>query len=357
MAAAPYCEQFGFDAQQRRRWLELLEFGDSDGERMKALHRQVIDPNIESTVDRFYQYLKTQPEYERILDQGYEMDRLKEALRSYLSSLGIGYDSVEYFEDRLRIGAVHARIGLSLSLYVCAYQILTRLVLDVFGGEKAGLAVGAFTETLLRVLALDESLAVETYYRSKVEPLQESVDSLRERGRALRDRIATDALTRVASYSHTIGLLRRAMMAARRSQDPLCVVMADLDFFKRVNDTHGHLVGDMVLRDTAARMQSALRNFDIIGRYGGEEFLVILEKCPLSLAHDIVDRMRHRVGSTPLHVDGINIHMTLSAGIAAMGDNDTVSGLIERADTAMYEAKERGRDRVCVASEHSGIES
>jgi len=357
MTTAPYCEQFGFDAERRQRWLELLGFGESDSERMRALHRQVIDPNIESIVDRFYHYLQTQPEYRRILEQRYDVARLKEAMTGYLLSLGIGYDTVEYFEERLRIGAVHAHIGLSLSLYICAFQVLTRLVLDSIGGEEPGLAGGAFTETLLRVLALDESLAVETFYRSKVEPLQESVDSLRERGRALRDRIATDALTRVASYSHTIGLLRRAMMGARRSHDPLCAVMVDLDFFKRVNDEHGHLVGDMVLRDTAARMQSALRNFDIIGRYGGEEFLVILEKCPLSLAQEIVERMRRRVGSSPLHVDGINIHLTLSAGIAAMGDNDTVSGLIERADAAMYEAKQRGRDRVCIAPAHSGIES
>lgn len=344
MSTVSYCAQFGFDPARRERWLSLLGFSDSDAMRVNTLHRQVIDPNIETITSRFYQYLLATPEYSAILNQGYDLDRLKEKLREYLLHLGRDYDSETYFEERLRIGLAHARTGLSLRLYALAFHRLTALILEFLEDE----ARGSLTATLLRVLALDRALAIETYYRIKVERLEESVESLRERGRALRDRIATDALTRVGSYSHTIDLLRRAMMAARRSGEPLCVAMVDLDFFKHVNDTHGHLVGDMVLRDTAARMQSALRNFDTIGRYGGEEFLVILEHSSVSAAQDIIERMRRRVGATPLHVDGIDIPVTLSAGIVAMAENDTVNGLIDRADSAMYEAKRQGRDRTIV---------
>jgi two-component system cell cycle response regulator len=356
MNTVSYCKHFGFDRYQRQRFLSFLQFDAGDAQRIEVLHKQVIDPNVDSIVSGFYGYLLDVPEFSDILHRGFDLDRLEQKQKDYLLALGRDYGSERYFEERLRIGITHARIGLPLSYYEVASHILVELILDRVPDPpgESSIEYPAMVATLLRICSLDVALAIEIYHRSKLDELQEQAESLRATDRALRDRIATDALTRVASYSHTIGVMRRAMATARRTGEPLCVAMIDLDFFKRVNDTHGHLVGDMVLRDTAARMQSALRSFDTIGRYGGEEFLVILEHCPMPEAYEIIERMRHRVGATPIHVDGIHIEMTLSAGIVEMTNGDTVATLIDRADATMYQAKRQGRDRTWVGPVEAG---
>lgn len=141
-------------------------------------------------------------------------------------------------------------------------------------------------------------------------------------------------------------MLEQAIKLARRKHSsPLCVCMADLDYFKKVNDTYGHLTGDAVLRDVASRMQASVRNFDTIGRYGGEEFIIILENTDLVTANEVVQRMLSRVADTPINVSGTAIPVTVSAGLAALRPGDTVQTLIARSDAAMYGAKRAGRNR------------
>jgi diguanylate cyclase (GGDEF)-like protein len=125
--------------------------------------------------------------------------------------------------------------------------------------------------------------------------------------------------------------------------------MADIDFFKKVNDTYGHLAGDEVLRAVTERIQSSLRDFDTVGRYGGEEFLIILPNTDLEMAKAVAERVRAKVAAQPVHVPGERIRVTISLGIACRLSDWEANQMIEQADAAMYAAKQAGRNRVAVA--------
>jgi diguanylate cyclase (GGDEF)-like protein len=178
-------------------------------------------------------------------------------------------------------------------------------------------------------------------------------DSLRdERGESarLRHLAYTDWLTALHNHSHSRHLLAAALASAKASGAPLCVIMADLDQFKRINDRYGHLVGDEVLRIAASRMLSAARSGTQIGRYGGEEFLMVLPKADLATAREVAERVRQRVSRDAIHCDEARISVSISLGIAQARRDDSVNSLIERADAALYAAKLDGRDCVRVES-------
>ena len=122
--------------------------------------------------------------------------------------------------------------------------------------------------------------------------------------------------------------------------------MADLDHFKKINDVHGHLVGDRVLKIAATRMVSGARDDDEICRYGGEEFLFVLEDTELAEAKDVAERVRTRIGDDAVHGRNAKIHISLSLGVAEARENDSVDALIDRADAALYAAKLAGRNCV-----------
>ncbi len=130
---------------------------------------------------------------------------------------------------------------------------------------------------------------------------------------------------------------------------PLCVIMADLDHFKTINDAYGHLVGDEVLQIAAGRMASAARTNDEVCRYGGDEFLCILENTGISDGEEIAQRMRSRINGDTLQSGERQFQLTLSLGLAEASKDDTLDSLIDRADSALYAAKRAGRDRVLTA--------
>jgi diguanylate cyclase (GGDEF)-like protein/PAS domain S-box-containing protein len=150
----------------------------------------------------------------------------------------------------------------------------------------------------------------------------------------------SDALTGLPNRRAIDEVLPREMARALRGNSPLCLAIVDIDHFKAYNDTYGHLAGDAVLRECAAAWDAQLRGADTIVRFGGEEFLVILPDCAAGDAAEIVERLR---AATP-------DEQTCSAGLAVWKAGETVDDLVGRADKALYEAKEAGRDRLISAS-------
>ena len=346
-----YCEQFGFNAERRRRRLALLGLREADLARAETLHRRVIAPHVEAIVEAFYDALDAEDEYRRIINRGVDLDRLKRLQKLHLLNLGFRFDEAAYFEERLRVGLAHARVGVPLGLYASAYGMLQQLILDHVPSEIQSVPADyrALTAFLLKITALDMSLASETYHLAKVDGLESSLQALRHAGKELRRRVQTDPLTGAASHSQAIAILKQALRVAQRSDAPLCIAMADLDFFKKVNDTHGHLVGDEVLHDVTARIRASVRDFDSVGRYGGEEFLIVLENAPLATARGIAERVRRHVEQSPIKVKDLEIRLTLSQGLAAAHKTDDVESLLKRADAALYAAKAAGRNCVRVA--------
>ncbi|WP_439859365.1 sensor domain-containing diguanylate cyclase [Pseudomonas sp. MBLB4136] len=157
----------------------------------------------------------------------------------------------------------------------------------------------------------------------------------------------TDMLTDLPNRRGFELLANQAIQEARRNQGPLCALLLDLDHFKQLNDSHGHLAGDEVLRGFSARLRQDLRQSDIICRWGGEEFIVLLKDSSPEQARQLAEKIRlHTEQSSFHHADG-QLRVTTSIGLAELHPGDTLDQLIGRADRALYRAKQSGRNRLC----------
>jgi len=167
-------------------------------------------------------------------------------------------------------------------------------------------------------------------------------------GEFLRFAATHDPLTGLWNRAEVISFLRRELVRSDREQRPLGVVIADVDHFKNLNDTFGHLAGDSVLKEIAKRLQSGVRVYDGIGRYGGEEFLLVLPGCDLKPAVDRANALRSAVSSRPLMAAAKEVTVTISLGVtvAAPEAEPALEETLQRADRALYQAKEKGRNRV-----------
>ncbi|TCZ78013.1 GGDEF domain-containing protein [Lysobacter sp. N42] len=167
----------------------------------------------------------------------------------------------------------------------------------------------------------------------------------RDRDEASR-RATFDALTGAYTRHAIDARLAQASAAAEADGRPLCVAFVDIDHFKRINDTHGHNVGDQCLRYVSLRIRNVLRGSDVLARYGGDELLVLMPDTTLSEAGRIAERMREAVACRPLALDDLRLPSTLSIGVAEYVPGEGVERLLERADGALYRSKSAGRNRV-----------
>jgi diguanylate cyclase (GGDEF)-like protein len=344
------CQNLGFDAAAIAARLDMLGFSEQnltlDGE---ALQDLVIRPNAESILEGFYASLTRIDGFNDIVARHSSLGRIIDTQRRYLLSLGVDFDTTAYFENRLAIGSVHHRIGVSQSQYQCANQrlqfLLTQNIPQKMWQDRS--AAEAMIQFILKITALDMSLVIESYCASRTSGLEKSLINERGETERLHHLAITDWLTDLHNHSNSRQLLLEALRRSRSDGSPLSVIMADLDHFKKINDSHGHLVGDEVLRIAAGRMVSAARSGDEIGRYGGEEFLFILRHTGIDDALDVAERVRLRVNSDAFNARSAELRLSVSLGIAEACDGDDVDTLIDRADAALYSAKLAGRDRVC----------
>ncbi len=166
----------------------------------------------------------------------------------------------------------------------------------------------------------------------------------------IQDIAGHDELTRLINRRQMLEVLAHESARRDRSGDSLCLALIDIDHFKAVNDSRGHAVGDLVLKEFAARALMAVRRSDILARWGGEEFLLLLPSTSLELALDVLERMRAQVVETAVAGDdGTRPAVTFSAGLVESPAGESVAAAIEIADKAMYRAKREGRDRIVCA--------
>jgi two-component system cell cycle response regulator len=171
-----------------------------------------------------------------------------------------------------------------------------------------------------------------------------------------QSRANQEELERIANYDSLTGLLnRRAILQemddqikrVRRYRAPLSIVMLDIDHFKKVNDKYGHIVGDSVLEEMAKTIGLVVRGTDVVGRYGGEEFIIILPHAEQDAALSVAERVRNAVVAVEMKSsNGDTFSVTVSQGVASYMSNEDIYSLIQRADAALYQAKENGRDRI-----------
>jgi diguanylate cyclase (GGDEF)-like protein len=173
------------------------------------------------------------------------------------------------------------------------------------------------------------------------------VNAWRSREQDVRELSCTDALTGVANRRHILENLDNILISQRSQDLPVSVLMVDIDYFKRINDDHGHLAGDQALVATATALRDCLRQGDMIGRYGGEEFLIILPGARKTNAEEIAERCRRAISTLVINAKGVGLPLTASVGLACRnrGEIRDSDHIIHLADEAMYEAKKAGRNR------------
>ena len=147
----------------------------------------------------------------------------------------------------------------------------------------------------MKIAALDVSLAIDACVSHQLRSFEQSLDGMQVLSSHLERHAVTDSLTGMINHEHVFSELKKSLNQSQQEDYELCIVMADIDHFKNVNDTYGHLAGDGVLKEVASRIKNSLRGFDVVGRYGGEEFLLILHKADLATARMVAERIRSRI--------------------------------------------------------------
>ncbi|MDH4653955.1 MULTISPECIES: sensor domain-containing diguanylate cyclase [unclassified Pseudomonas] len=171
---------------------------------------------------------------------------------------------------------------------------------------------------------------------------------MRRYQRSIAALATTDSLTGLPNRRGFELLAGQALQEARRERKPLAALLLDLDHFKMLNDTYGHQAGDQVLQGFAQNLRDSLRQADIICRWGGEEFIILLKDTGSATAHQLAEKVRLEVAAQRYPFKGVNLHVTTSIGLADMHPEDALDSLIGRADRGLYRAKQSGRNCVCV---------
>ncbi len=209
--------------------------------------------------------------------------------------------------------------------------------LSILQGKFNGLLKHIYAEEERRIeMVQDQNRRLEAL-------VQERTSELERLNCELQKLATTDALTQIANRSSLDAVLQHSIAEYTRYQRPFCVVMIDIDFFKSINDTYGHLVGDTVLKSVAQLIQSQIRSVDTVGRWGGEEFMIVYREIGCQGGSTLAENIRQSVENYPF--EGVE-RVTISMGVAQYRSGTSAEELLREVDAALYDSKEHGRNRV-----------
>lgn len=238
----------------------------------------------------------------------------------------IPHDGIRYQNDDIQLSFEVGSVG----AFVCQFDL-------VVNNEKLGrVSIGRHRE-----FSAEESKVIEYTLSSLVFPLRNALMY-----REALQRANKDPLTGVYNRATLEETLARETKIAQRYLRPLALLVLDIDHFKRVNDTFGHTVGDCVIKATAERTALCIRSTDILFRFGGEEFVVLLSNTDLAGAQLLAERIRRSVESNPVCCGNVETSVTISLGVTELNADDSSSTFFVRTDEALYRAKRQGRNRV-----------
>lgn len=292
-------------------------------------------------------------------------DAVRTLLRHFLSRRGYGVTAVESAEAALSAIAARRPDVVLLDIFmpkVSGLDLLRQLRGQTETAHLPVILVSALSDTANVVQGLQAG--ANDYVTKPISfPILHARIEAILRGAALVKKleVQTEVLARIAAFDELTGIFNRRSLfhalelevnRSTRYQRPLSLLMVDLDHFKRVNDEHGHGVGDAVLRQFAQRTQAMLRATDVLGRYGGEEFCVILPETAGPGASTVAERILADTARTPFASAGIEVRMTASVGaVTWMPGDDPRFDLLALADQALLDAKRAGRNRITVAAD------
>ena len=280
------------------------------------------------------------------------------------SALALGvFLMVAYFVSRVAMfkgslllllivaGVVHSAVLLFVLEEKLVRQVesLNRKIKQITVSGDLSLRLETRGEDELSELAGTVNAMLSAIQKAKFELLQAQ--------ESLRFHAEHDSLTGVLNRRAIRDVLRRELARCRRENQTLGVMLADVDHFKRINDHYGHGAGDAVLVTVVQRISSTLRPYDLVGRYGGEEFLIVAPGCDLALTQKLAERIRSAVGDVSVDLGSEKVKVTLSIGVTLGTSDSDPEFLVAAADSGMYQAKRQGRNRVEASLESTENES
>jgi diguanylate cyclase (GGDEF)-like protein len=203
----------------------------------------------------------------------------------------------------------------------------------------------------------DELSSLARTLNTMLSGIQRAKTELLEAQESLRFHAEHDALTGVMNRRAIRDVLRKELARCRRERNTLGVILGDVDHFKKINDHYGHAAGDAVLVGIVQRITSVLRTYDALGRYGGEEFLIVAPNCDLAMAQKLAERIRTSIADEAMDLGDHTTAVTLSMGVTLGTADSDPEFLVAQADTAMYNAKRNGRNRVEIGLDLPEIET
>ncbi|MDD3269076.1 MAG: diguanylate cyclase [Syntrophomonadaceae bacterium] len=214
---------------------------------------------------------------------------------------------------------------------------------DIIGGLNAG------ADDYITKPYMAQELEVRLRAGARILNLQQSLEKALE---AQSYQAQHDSLTGLLNHRQILQVLENEIIRSARQGSSMAVIMGDLDHFKKVNDTYGHVAGDAVLIETAERLRNNIRLYDKVGRYGGEEFLLVLPGCTMDEALMIGKRILESIANQPIKFQDYSIPITISLGLAFndIGAATDLADIVQAADAAMYQAKQNGRNRLELAA-------
>ena len=294
------------------------------GSKFRIISLQPLDPeNIPDAFER-----ESFARFEHGAKEVYRLERQqgKTPLFRYVLPLHVERSCLECHSTQgYKIGSVLGALSISIPIGTLVRETDTNKLLIVMAAVATiGLLVGiTYFLTWRLVINLDEAQ------------------------QRLKRLASTDELTDLKNRRHIMKRLDEEFQRTSRLDEPLCLIMIDIDHFKHINDSCGHPFGDMVLKCVAGRMKETLRRYDILGRIGGEEFLIVSPGTTCEEAVVLADRVRTTVSRDKITDGSREVTITVSAGVAMLGkDDESIENLLKRADNALYRAKQEGRDRV-----------
>jgi diguanylate cyclase (GGDEF)-like protein len=333
--------------------MELLSL-DNESLNLLSKHKILIEDNVDIIVDEFYEKQTKIEEISLLIGDSDTLSRLRAAQRRYVIDLFSGIYDSEYVNNRLRIGMVHKRIGVEPKLYLSAVKTLKELIIKILSNNITKNEVLEKTlSTLDNLLYFDTTLVFDTYIDSlvgeiesakrKTEAYAKSLENkVAERTKQLEMQARLDPLTSIFNQRAIQDILRKELATAKRRETKLSLVYFDIDNFKNINDTHGHVKGDEVLKYVGQAMLRSIREIDVACRYGGDEFCLILPECEIEHARGICEKIIEKFSER--YPD-----YSLSMGISGIGPNEYVDEdtLIKYADKKMYTAKKENGSHIC----------
>ncbi len=368
---------FKFEVPDVGSYREALQCANLELGRINALYHQV-KRQLEGQV----KIISSINEFIRTVHKGLRPDEVISAAlqvaRSHLGFdravyLSVNHDTKELISEKLLpddgafpAGSFKVPLGEDGGLSRCVYEQVTMTVttrderdhsvLELLGSSEVALAPLVANKETYGVIAVDNNLSGRVISDAFLHSLRMLAH---EAGMALdnallyektRQQASTDELTQVFNRRHILQALEVEVKKAQRHTRPLSVVMMDLDRFKGFNDNYGHQVGDSVLRQVGSLLGAATRSTDIVGRYGGEEFLLVLPETPVENGQIFAEKLRRLIESfgERLNASYPRCRLSASLGVAGIRPSDNLDSVVSRADQAMYKAKQEGRNKVSV---------